>query len=155
MKWHMLRAEKMRINNSREQSWIQTRGQMKCNLIVFQISHINTTHCCILRLNYLAGKNQGNIATNYRMSYPFCHCLIPSCTSVSCLFCKLVNSPPLKWIIVLVYSKPVNSQRQNMNFIWSKLGWGLIKPVDISRAWVTNQSAADSLVWYITRSHLH
>ena len=28
------------------------------------------------RLNYLAGKNQINIATSYRMSYPFCHCLL-------------------------------------------------------------------------------
>ena len=27
------------------------------------------------RLNYSAGKNQINIATNYRMSYPFCRCL--------------------------------------------------------------------------------
>ena len=28
------------------------------------------------RLNYLAGKNQINIATSYRMSYPFCRCLL-------------------------------------------------------------------------------
>ena len=28
-----------------------------------------------MRLNYLAGKSQVNIATSYRMNYPFCRCL--------------------------------------------------------------------------------
>ena len=28
-------------------------------------------------------------------------------------------SPTLRWIIVLVYTKPVNSQRQKKNFVWS------------------------------------
>ena len=33
-------------------------------------------------------------------------------------------SPPLRsTVIVLVYTKPVNNQRQKMNIIWSNLGW--------------------------------
>ena len=69
-------------------------------------------------------------------------------------------SATLRWIIVLVYTKLVNSQRQKkkLKFIWSKLGWKadysrlhfILQTsrylVDISRTWVANQSA---LVWYI------
>ena len=48
-----------------------------------------------------------------------------------------------------VYTKPVNSQQQKMNFIWSKLGWkGYFSCTHLlcfathwlSRAWATNQS---------------
>ena len=69
-------------------------------------------------------------------------------------------SATLRWIIVLAYTKLVNSQRQKkkLKFIWSKLGWKadysrlhfILQTsrylVDISRTWVANQSA---LVWYI------
>ena len=59
-------------------------------------------------------------------------------------------SPPLRsTVIVLVYTKSVNNQRQKMNFIWSNLGWkgdySRARPLCfanqwISWAWVTNQS---------------
>ena len=61
-------------------------------------------------------------------------------------------SPTLRWIIVLVYTKPVNSKRYKMNVIWSKLGWksDYSRPLCFTNqwifqwifwAWVANQSA--------------
>ena len=62
-------------------------------------------------------------------------------------------SPKWKWIIVLLYTKLVNSQRQKHEFHRSKLGWkgdySRARPLcfanqwnhRISRAWVANRSA--------------
>ena len=68
-------------------------------------------------------------------------------------------SPPLRsTVVVLVYTKPVNNQRQKMNFIWSNLGWkggySRARPLSfgnqwISWAWVTNQSVRKTLHWYV------
>ena len=51
-------------------------------------------------------------------------------------------SPSLWVTIVLVYTKPVNSQRQKMNFIWSKLDWKVVtrgRPLCFANQWISNE----------------
>ena len=50
-----------------------------------------------------------------------------------------IDSRESRYIIILVYTKPVNSQRQKMNFMCSKLGWKVIilaRPLCFVNRWI-------------------
>ena len=107
----------------------------------------------ILRLTFYLGNSRQRIDGELRSKTWFIPATLRCLLNNSLLIFWARNlfnnySPTLRWIIVLVYSKPVKSQWQKMNVIWSLLARARVHCVLqtsniqwVSRAWVANQSA--------------